>query len=161
MIGNVSRGYIDLTDTRRVPQDYFNALEWTRKPGRGDLLYTITGSYGIVLEVGDVEPFCVQRHIGIIKTASCFENQYLAHVLRSAYAFSHATDVATGIAQKTVPLSGLRRLPVPVPPLAEQHRIVARVEELMGLLDRLEQRLAAARTAHIAFAAAAVQHLHA
>jgi type I restriction enzyme, S subunit len=52
-------------------------------------------------------------------------------------------------------------LPFGVPPLAEQHRIVARVDELMGPLDRLEERLAAARTAHVAFATAAVHYLDA
>jgi type I restriction enzyme M protein len=50
---------------------------------------------------------------------------------------------------------------VPLPPLPEQRRIVARVDELMGLLDRLEGRLAAVRSIHAAFAAAAVHHLDA
>jgi type I restriction enzyme S subunit len=47
-------------------------------------------------------------------------------------------------------------LPLPIPPWTEQQRIVARVDELMALLDHLEERLASARTAHAAFAAAAV-----
>ena len=42
-----------------------------------------------------------------------------------------------------------------LPPLAEQHRIVVKVDELMGLIDRLEQHLGAKREYHGAFAAAA------
>jgi len=47
----------------------------------------------------------------------------------------------------------------PIPPLAEQHRIVAKVDALMALCDDLEARLTAARTTRGAFAAAAVHHL--
>ena len=46
-----------------------------------------------------------------------------------------------------------------LPPLAEQHRIVVKVDELMGLIDRLEQHLVAKREYHEAFAAAAVYNL--
>jgi type I restriction enzyme S subunit len=48
-----------------------------------------------------------------------------------------------------------------VPPLAEQRRIVAKVDELVALLDRLEARLKAAREMQTAFAAAVVHHLDA
>jgi type I restriction enzyme S subunit len=60
-----------------------------------------------------------------------------------------------------LPTDELFRLPLPIAPWAEQHRILARVDELMSLFHRLEERLAAARTTQGAFAAAAVHHLDA
>lgn len=69
-------------------------------------------------------------------------------LLGSPYAKSYAELIATGIAQKTVPLTRLRQLVVPLPPLAEQHRIVAKVDELMALCGRLEAQQADAESAH-------------
>jgi type I restriction enzyme S subunit len=40
----------------------------------------------------------------------------------------------------------LLQLPIPLAPTSEQHRIVAKVDELMALCDRLEAQLTAART---------------
>jgi len=48
---------------------------------------------------------------------------------------------ATGIAQPTVGLGSLRNFDVPVPPLAEQDRIVTKVDQLMALCDDLEAKL--------------------
>ena len=39
----------------------------------------------------------------------------------------------------------VRELVIPIPPLAEQRRIVAKVEQLMALVDELETQLAASR----------------
>ena len=46
--------------------------------------------------------------------------------------------VATGTAQKTIGLKSLRNLLIPLPPLAEQKRIVAKIEELLPLCDKLK-----------------------
>lgn len=66
-----------------------------------------------------------------------------------------------GGAQPNISKAKIVATPAPVPPLAEQHRIVAKVDELMALLGRFEQHLTAKTTAHDAFAAAAVHHLDA
>ena len=44
-------------------------------------------------------------------------------------------------AQPNMSLTDAREFPIPLPPLAEQHRIVAKVDELMALCDRLEASL--------------------
>ncbi len=61
-----------------------------------------------------------------------------------------------GVSQSNISAGKLATLHMALPPLAEQRRIVGRVDELMGLLDRLEERLTASRDTHAAFAAAAV-----
>ena len=95
----------------------------------------------IPVVVRDNQPFCVQRHIGILRPSNFIDVGFLARAMESRLVFEQATACATGIAQKTVPLSGLWRLLILLPPLAEQHRIVAKVDELMALCDRLEASL--------------------
>jgi len=65
----------------------------------------------------------------------------LMEQIRDRLLLRSSTSAATGIAQKTVALSGLRKMPVLIPPLPEQHRIVAKVDQLMALCDELEASL--------------------
>jgi len=55
-------------------------------------------------------------------------------------------DILVGTAVKGIKASRLKRIRVPVPPLTEQERIVARVDELMALCDRLETQLSTAQS---------------
>jgi type I restriction enzyme, S subunit len=148
VIGNLNMGKISFDGCRYVLPDYYESLDWSRKPSENDILYTVTGSYGIPVLVTQNKEFCVQRHVAIFKSLKSTPVKYLVCILGSAYAFDYSTSVATGIAQKTVPLSGLRKMPVPIPPLPEQHRIVAKVDQLMALCDELEARQEKQRTAH-------------
>ena len=141
VIGNLNTGIVSLEDCRFVPTVYYEALDWGKKPRKNDLLYTVTGSYGIPIKVEITDDFCVQRHVAILKTTKSTPINYLAYLLQSKYALFYASEIATGIAQKTVPLTGLRIMPIATPPLAEQHRIVAKVDELMALCDHLKSRI--------------------
>ena len=145
VIGNVRWGGIDFESCRFVGEDYFNKLDWIRKPVPGDVLYTLVGSFGIPVLVGNVRPFCVQRHIGILRPSKHVDHHYLGYALASGSVLQQVTAIATGIAQKTVPLAGLRKVKIPLPPLAEQRRIVAKVEQLMKLVDELEAQIAMSR----------------
>jgi len=51
---------------------------------------------------------------------------------------------ATGLTAKGIKAAKLKPLPLPIAPLAEQRRIVTKVDELMGLCDQLEKSLASA-----------------
>jgi type I restriction enzyme S subunit len=146
VIGNVRSQTVNFAGCRHVSEQYYNALDTIRRPQKGDILYTLVGSYGIPIMITDDKPFCVQRHIGILRPSLAINARFLSRILESQWVFDQATSYATGIAQKTVPLAGLRRILIPLPPLAEQHRIVAKVDELMALCDQLETQLTTAQS---------------
>ena len=132
VISNVASGNISFANTRHVEKEYFDSLSCERIPKKGDILVTVTGSYGIVVPVRTEKAFCFQRHIAVLKT-KFVENQFLIYFLRSSFVQQYFRDVATGTAQKTVGLAKLRATLIPLPPLEEQKRIVARLEELLAL----------------------------
>ena len=146
-IGNVSGGTLSFANSRYVSQEYFDKITPYRRPEVGDLLYTVVGaSYGRPVHVETDQPFCVQRHIAILKPAAELQRKYLHLVLRSPFVYDQATASLTGTAQPTIPLRPLRNFLVPLPPIAEQHRIVAKVDELMALCDQLEAQLTTIQT---------------
>ncbi len=138
VIGDVKGGTPDFTDSRRVSDSYFDSLDWKRRPDSSDLLYTVVGSLGIPVNVPDDRPFCVQRHVAILKRPLLGTKPYLLRSLASRFVFRQATAKATGTAQKTLGLASLRSVVVPLPPLTEQHRMVAEVDRRLSVLDSLE-----------------------
>jgi type I restriction enzyme S subunit len=138
-IGNISGGTIDFKGCRFVSNEYFDSLDEIRTPEHGDILYTVVGAtYGRPVIVTTMRPFCVQRHIAILKPSRLMNSGYLLQLLSSPFIYSQATSSLTGTAQPTVALRPLRSFLAPLPPLAEQHRIVAKVDDLMALCDQLE-----------------------
>ena len=159
VIGNVRSGQLNFEDTRYVKEDYFEALGSQRVPQFGDILYTVVGSYGISVLVDTETAFCVQRHIAIMKLSKWIDKRFLKYSLESSSVFTQATACATGIAQKTVPLSGLRKIVISLPPLEEQKRVVAKVDQLMALCDELEHQLNQTQTKAEKYAGAVVAEM--
>ena len=70
--------------------------------------------------------------------------KYLLHYFNSPSAIDFMLGSRVTTAQPNMSLTDAREFSVSLPPLAEQHRIVAKVDELMALCDRLEANLNAA-----------------
>ena len=137
VISNIANGVICFDDTRFVPRTYFDEIKPQRVPQRGDLLLSVTGSYGIPAVVNTDRDFCFQRHIALIKPF--LSANYLSQVVSSSYCSKWFDKKATGTAQKTVALSILRSTLIPVPPLAEQRRIVDALGKYLALVDGIER----------------------
>lgn len=90
VISNVNSGQVRFENCRFVPRSYYENLDWTRKPNQQDLLYTVTGSYGIAVAINDNAEFCVQRHIAILKALKSSPVEYIKLVLESTLAFEYS-----------------------------------------------------------------------
>ncbi len=134
--------------SRYVPREYFEKLKSIRKPAKGDVLYSVTGSICIPALITEELEFTFQRHIAILKpNLNKINSKYLYFVLGSEAVRKQGFETATGTAQLTLALSSLRNLTIDLPPIDEQQEIVRRVETLFAFADRLEARLTGARNA--------------
>jgi type I restriction enzyme S subunit len=142
VISNVSKGFFDFDGvTRFVPSNYFANLKDSRVPKTGDILYTVTGSFGIPLLVNFEKDFCFQRHIAIIRPNPNFVlSEYLLIHLKSQIAKTQVEEVATGTAQMTVPLRGLRKFCFQIHSMLEQQEIISRVASLFAKVDFIEKQ---------------------
>jgi type I restriction enzyme S subunit len=114
---------------------------------RGDLFVVITGA-GVTNPAmldRDVGEAYVSQHIGLVKPTDGLLSRWLLLCLMSpAGGRGELVERAYGAGRPGLNLDNIRSLSIPLPPLAEQHRIVAKVDELMALCDRLEASLDAA-----------------
>ena len=128
---------IDFSDTFKVPERYYQELKDKRKPRVGDVLYTVTGSFGIPVLVKAGQRFCFQRHIGLIRPKREISPEWLYFVLVSPFAFDQADAGATGTAQRTVSLKLLRSMVVPSVPSELQPAIAERFRGIYSEASRL------------------------
>ncbi|MDL2300684.1 restriction endonuclease subunit S [Clostridiaceae bacterium OttesenSCG-928-D20] len=142
VISNINQGYISLENTRFVPSDYYKSLSETRIPKRGDVLYSIVGSFGIPALVDIDEPFCFQRHIALFRPNSTVLNsKALWYILQTQEIYNLADNLATGTAQRTVPIRGLRKMLFMFPSLPEQQEIVRILDSLLEKEQKAKEQL--------------------
>lgn len=141
-IGNISSGRLDFSNTRFVPQSYFDEIKNHRIPIPNDVLYSVVGAtIGIPVLVKTDRSFCFQRHIALLRPSKRILPKFLHLFMESPQTFRRAWAGTTGSAQPTLPLKALRALPISLPTLAEQHQIVAEVEVRTTAIDHLAAEL--------------------
>ena len=128
-----------------------------------DLLLNITGgSIGrCCLIPEDLGEANISQHVAIIRTAIDGPQRFLHWLVLSPYFQAFVFDEQTGAGRGGLPKYKMDRIPVALPPLAEQHRIVAKVEKLLALCDRLEAARAGREATRERLAAASLARLNA
>jgi len=138
-IGDSQRSSVYLNDTReRIKPE---GLAKSRLVIAGDLLLSNSMSFGFPY-ITNIEG-CIHDGWLVIRTPEGLVDKLFLHkLLLSGHAKAAFSKAAAGAVVQNLNADKVRQLSVPLPPLAEQHRIVAKVDELMALCDQLE----AART---------------
>jgi type I restriction enzyme S subunit len=113
-------------------------------PKRGDLLICSRGTIGRCAIVDTDEVFCLMGSVILLRPPSELSPRYLLAYLSTETTQKLMQGMSGATAVKALYLKDIKNCPVPIPPLAEQHRIVAKVDELMALCDRLEASLTTA-----------------
>ena len=131
VISNVNTGFLSFDNTRFVPHEYYDSLTETRKPEKGDVLYTLVGSYGIPVVVDSDNPFCFQRHMALLKP-NMINTRCLWYLLQTQEMYQKASNIAKGVAQLTVPIKGLRAMDFMCPSNEEQLEIVHILDSLFA-----------------------------
>ena len=141
-ISNIKSNKIGFSNTFFVNQEYYDSLIDYRKPKQGDILYTVTGSFGIPVLIDFNKPFCFQRHIGLVRPHSQINNKWLFWLLQTNFIYNQAQKSATGTAQKTVALSSLRKFMIPLCSTQEQNQIFSEIETRLSICDKMEATIA-------------------
>ena len=116
---------------------------------KGDLLVVITGA-GVTnpaLLQTDLGEAYVSQHVALIKpTDTALSGWLLLCLMAPLGGRAELVTRAYGAGKPGLNLDNIRSLPIPLPPLAEQQRIIAKVNALMAICDRLETTLLATRS---------------
>ncbi|MDP3639479.1 MAG: restriction endonuclease subunit S [Azonexus sp.] len=144
----------DLPSARFVADDSLGSYGKERFLCAGDLLWNSTGT-GTAGRVAIYQPdesvtAVADSHVTVVRLANC-SPRYLWCVIASPWVQSriepsHPDSLVSGTTQQVeLNTSTARALPIPLPPIQEQSRIVAKVDELMALCDKLEEQQQARR----------------
>lgn len=132
---------LDLSPARLITFESFGAYEEVRHLRDGDLLWnsTGTGTIGRVVRVTAPPPRLVcDSHVTVVRCLGV-DPEFVRCWLRSDHVYGVIEDRAAGSTNQVELTSQMANGQlVPLAPLAEQHRIVAKIGELMALCDRLE-----------------------
>jgi type I restriction enzyme S subunit len=133
-VKDVSERGLDFDGCARISaKEYEAAARQNSAPRTGDILFSKDGTVGKVHLVTETQPFAVLSSLAIIRPNSRVDPRYLAWFLRSPLALNSALERKTGSAIRRIVLRDLGNLLVTLPPLDEQRRIAAILDQADAL----------------------------
>jgi type I restriction enzyme S subunit len=149
-MGDIQEGRVLLGGQKKVPRRIEDLPQLFLK--RFDLLYNRTNSAELVgktgIYLGADDAYTFASYLIRIRFLNDRTNPVYCNLAMNAPYFRETQivpELQQQCGQANVNGTKLRNMMIPLPPLAEQHRIVAKVDELMTLCDRLEEQLSTAK----------------
>jgi type I restriction enzyme S subunit len=135
----------DPAPARPYAPEAFAALPQDRILSAGDILWnsTGTGTVGrstVLPKLGDFGKMAADSHVTVIRTFPEVLPRFVDVFISSPHIQQNMDDLTSGTTkQQELNLGTILELPLPIPPLAEQERIIARLDEVLPLIDQLAE----------------------
>ena len=139
-VKNMSSGKLCFSHCKYISEQEHKELYLRCDPQYGDLLLTKVGTTGIPVIVDTDKQFSLFVSVALLKfNQHLIYNKFLQVSINSPLVQIQAAENTKGVGNKNWVMRDIANTIIPFPPIAEQKRIVARIEELLPLLDRYEQ----------------------
>ena len=131
-VKDMSSGKLSFVNTKFIsPEEHF-LLSQRCNPQKGDLLISKVGTTGIPLIIDTERDFSIFVSLALVKFfPDLIDSQFLIYLINSPLVQSQVKEETRGIGNKNWVLTAISNTLMVLPPLAEQHRIVAKIDELL------------------------------
>ena len=139
---NIRERKFRMEDLKYVSEDTYKF--WSRRclPEPADIMFTREAPMGEAAIIPLGAKYCLGQRTMLIRPMHEFIfNEYLLITLTEPHLLERSSDSAIGSTVKHLRVGAVEQLNIPLPPLVEQHRIVAKVNELMVICDQLKDRI--------------------
>ena len=136
---NIKDDGIHLENITYVSSDTHKEIFARCNPEKGDVLLIKDGATTGVVTVNNLEePFSLLSSVALLKLGPSIESWYLAFVIRSTLFNQMIRSQMKGVGITRVTLKQIESFAFPLPPFAEQQRIVEKVQEAFAEIDSIE-----------------------
>lgn len=138
-VKDLSSGYINFSNTKFISEEEHKILSARCNPEKGDLLLTKVGTTGIPVIVDTDREFSLFVSVALVKLSKSNINlDFLKLLILSPLVQEQVAENTKGVGNKNWVIKDIANTFFPLPPLAEQHRIVAKVNDLMQYCEELK-----------------------
>ena len=147
-ISNITgQNKISFEDTMYVPESYYNGLNENKKARKGDILYSVVGSFGKPVYIDFDKKIVFQRHIAILRPKNNVNARFIYYTMLNPQFYKLIDKLAIGCSQRTVTLDALRNIELNLPDKDIQDKTVEvlssidkKIDENCKVNDNLEQQ---------------------
>ena len=137
-VKDMSSGKLDFSNCKYISVEEHKELYKRCNSEFGDLLLTKVGTTGIPVIVDTEEEFSLFVSVALLKfNQELIDNKYLKYLIESPLVQEQAKGNTKGVGNKNWVMNDIANTIIVLPPLAEQKRIVAKIEELLPLCKKL------------------------
>ena len=128
-----------------ISEEHYNSLkEKFPVPKASDIMISAVGTIGKCYIVKESDKF-YYKDASVLCLCNDYQinAKYIYHIMRSEYMLKQMYDNSKGTTVDTITIEKAKQYILPLPPLAEQQRIVAKIEETFSIFDGIQNSLEA------------------